>query len=96
MPARKTRPQPRFRTLCENHYGEPFHYFASSIASWKTGDDLDKLIADMKRDGFPFNVFRVDLPGTATYKIAYYRPEVAPEKLHHVGFWEIVPEEDPA
>jgi hypothetical protein len=90
------RKAPKFRTLCESHYGEPFHYFASSLASWKTGTDLDKLIADMKRDGFPFNVYRVDLPPSATYKINQFQPQVAPERLHHVGFWEIVPEEVPA
>jgi hypothetical protein len=90
------RKAPKFRTLCESHYGEPFHYFASSLASWKIDTDLDKLIADMKRDGFPFNVYRVDLPGTATYKINHYQPQVAPERLHHVGFWELVQVMEPS
>jgi hypothetical protein len=90
------RKAPKMRTVCENAYGQPFHYFASSAAQWLTGTDLDEILGKMKRDGYPFNVYRVDLPASATYKINYYRPQVAPERLHHVGFWEIVPEEVPA
>jgi hypothetical protein len=95
MTRRKTKPEPQFRTRCENYRGEPFHYFASSLASWRTGTDLDKLIADMKRENFPFNVYRVELPETAAYAINYYTPQVDPEQLHHVGFWEVVPEGEP-
>jgi hypothetical protein len=90
------RKAPDMRTRCENAYGEPFHYFGSSVASWQTSADLDKLIAFFKAEGYPFNIWRVDLPGTATYKINYYQPQVAPERLHHVGFWEHVQVEAPA
>lgn len=90
MTARKA---PQMRTRCELSNGEPFHYFASSLASWQVGRDLDALVRRMKSDGLAFNVWRVDLPETAPYKINYFCPQVEPEKLHLVGFWDHVQKE---
>ena len=86
-------PSPIMRTTCEDAYGNSFHYFASSVAEWQTGTDLDKIIGVMKRSGFPFSVYRVDLPETAGYPVEGYRPKVPDEQLHHVGFWETVKSE---
>lgn len=88
--------KPEMRTRGTTPHGEHFHYFASSVAEWRTGTDLDALIKAMKRGGFPFNIYRVDLPETAEYEIDYYRPQVGPGKLHFVGFWDHVNAEEPA
>lgn len=78
----------KLMTRGENGYGNPMHYFASSLAEWRTGTDLVKLIADMERSGFPFNVYRVELPADAPYEIEYYRPKLGEDKLVWVGFFE--------
>lgn len=81
--------KPVWKTRGENGYGDPIHYFASSLAEWKTGTDLVALIEAMKRSRFPFNVYRVDLPADAPYGIEYYRPKVDDDKLYWVGFFEM-------
>lgn len=61
------------------------HYFASSVASWQTGENLDEIISYMKRDGFPFNLWLVPLHRDAEYKISNYAPQV--EGCTFIGFW---------
>lgn len=68
--------------------GKPHHWYATSIAEWAVDDNLDRLIAKMKRAGYDFNVFRVEQPLDASYKIESYTPQVAPGELHFVGFWQ--------
>jgi len=52
------------------------HFFASSIANWRTGTDLDDLIKTMKKDGYQFNLFYVPVPKDAEYDIKMYAPQV--------------------
>lgn len=52
------------------------HFFVSSVAEWRTGTDIEKLIKAMKSGGFPFKVIWVPLPEKAHYSINYYAPEV--------------------
>ena len=56
--------------------GKEGHLFASSVAEWRTGTDLDKLVKAMKKGGYPFRVIWVPLPPEAHYKISDYLPEV--------------------
>lgn len=52
------------------------HFFASSIGEWLCNEDIEQLIADMKRSGLPFIVWTVPVPISATYDIRGYRPVV--------------------
>lgn len=63
----------------------PTHFFASSVASWKVSENLDELLASMKKDGYPFNLFKIPLPITENYKIINYSPNV--EGSTFIGFW---------
>lgn len=52
------------------------HFFLSSAASWRTGCDLLALIAEMKRDGYPFSIWYVPVQENSPYKIEMYAPQV--------------------
>lgn len=62
-----------------------FHFFASSVGAWRVGENLDDLIAKMKRDGLAFNVFYVPVPKDSDYKIRSYAPVV--EGAVFIGFY---------
>lgn len=51
-----------------------FHFYASSVACWKTDTNVDALLAYMKKDRLPFTVWYVPLPSDAGYKISMYAP----------------------
>lgn len=53
-----------------------FHFYASSIAEWKTGTDLVKLLKFMQHEKFEFVVYYVPLPEDAEYDIKSYVPAV--------------------
>ncbi len=72
-----------------NAYDEPFHFFASSAADWRTGTNLEEVIRQMKSLGYPFNLFKVHLPATAAYKISRYQPDVPDEQLDFIAFYDI-------
>lgn len=57
-----------------NRKGESHHFFASSLGRWHTSCDLQSLIATMKRDGLPFNVFLVPGDLATEYGIEYFAP----------------------
>jgi len=78
-----------FKTRDATGGGTAIHYFATSVAEWHTGTDLDALLRRMKREPYSFNVYRIDLPESAAYEIEYYKPQVEGDKLHWVGFWEV-------
>jgi hypothetical protein len=65
---------------------EPFHFFASSVAEWRTSENLDELIATMKKLEYPFNLFFVPIAATAEYEIRQYSPRVEGTKF--LGFWD--------
>lgn len=52
------------------------HFFASSVANWRTSINLDELIKTMKKDGYQFNLFYVPVPKDAEYDIKMYAPQV--------------------
>ena len=54
----------------------PFHFFASSVAQWRSGLDVSVLIADMKKDGLIFNLWYVPVANDAPYEINFYAPQV--------------------
>lgn len=63
----------------------PCHFFASSAAACRTGDNLDEVIAHMKKDGYPFNCWKVPGDQRAEYQIRNYAPDV--EGCTFLGFW---------
>ena len=67
----------------------PFHYFLSSCAEWRTGDNLDELIATMKKAGYPFNTYKVPGHKDDPYEIAGYAPRVTGAVF--IGFWGFDP-----
>lgn len=52
------------------------HYYASSVAEWRTGTDYNKLVKEMKTGGFSFFVVWVPLPYEAEYEIEHFAPAV--------------------
>jgi len=52
------------------------HFYASSLAEWKTDTDPEKLIKAMKAGGYNFSLHYVPLPEKAHYKIEHYSPVV--------------------
>jgi hypothetical protein len=52
------------------------HFFASSLASWRVDSDPAALVAAMKREGLPFNLWMVPAPISAAYEIAFFSPQV--------------------
>lgn len=61
------------------------HFFASSLGEWRTGDNLEDLIAAMKKGGMDFNLYCVPVPKDAEYKISNYAPVV--EGTVFLGYW---------
>jgi hypothetical protein len=55
---------------------QKFHFYASSLYEWKTDADLRKLMKDMDRDEYDYNLFYIPLPASAPYEIRMYEPEV--------------------
>ena len=64
------------------------HFYASSAAEWRVDSDPEELIHTMRRQPYPFTVWRVALPLHADYPIKEYRPDVDPELLTFIGFWD--------
>lgn len=56
--------------------GSTQHFFGSSAATWLVTDDLADLIAALKRESYPFNVWLVPGPSTSDYRIESYAPQV--------------------
>ena len=52
------------------------HFFASSVAEWRTNADPAALIKIMQTGGFPFRVWWVPVPAEAHYSIEHYSPKV--------------------
>lgn len=58
---------------------EQFHFFASSVAEWKTTTaerDLRALLRAMDKGRYTYNLFYVPKPSSAHYPIANYAPVV--------------------
>lgn len=64
---------PKKRQFTEELKG---HFFATSIAEWRTGVDREKLVRAMKAGGFPFTLIWVPLPADAHYEIDNFLPVV--------------------
>ena len=65
------------------------HFYASSVAQWATTNDkrdLRQLLKLMDEDGYPYNLFLVPVPHTASYNINFYQPQV--EGTQWLGFFE--------
>jgi hypothetical protein len=59
-----------------NNHKQDFHIFGSSVAEWKTSEDIHEVIAFMDRGGFTYSLFYVPLPNDAQYEIRHYAPQV--------------------
>lgn len=64
------------KTSTEKRNGETHHFFASSLGSWRVNYDVTALVAAMKREGLPFNVFLVPGPVETNYEISMFQPVV--------------------
>lgn len=62
-----------------------FHFFASSIAEWRTDTDLTKLISFMQQEQFDFAVYYVPLHEELNYEIRAYIPAV--EGIEFLGVY---------
>ncbi len=70
-----TTKKPTMKISTVNAYDEQHHFFASSMATWLARDDLDEIIAAMKREGYPFNVWLVQGDVSRPYGISNYAPQ---------------------
>ena len=52
------------------------HFYASSVAEWKTGNDIEAVIKHMRQEQFPFAVWYVPVPEDTPYRIEAYAPIV--------------------
>lgn len=52
------------------------HFFVSSVAEWRAGRDVEKLIAGMRHEPYPFTVWFVPLPISESYSIERFGPKV--------------------
>ena len=52
------------------------HFYASSVADWKTGTDIEEVLKHMRRERFPFSVWYVPVPEQSAYTIRGYGPAV--------------------
>lgn len=60
-------------------------FYSSSLGEWRVDEDLDALIAHMKRSGLPFTLFYLPVPTDATYEIKGFAPQVEGAVL--LGYW---------
>ena len=60
----------------DSEYKLNFHFYASSVATWRTNQNVEELIKDMKAEGYPFRLWYVPLPDDAEYDIQWYAPKV--------------------
>ena len=75
---------------CVDSAGNEFHYFASSVASWKTSTDLSGLIKSMESEGYPFNLYKVNGPEDCDYFITNYAPYFEGSgKSLWIGFFDV-------
>ena len=75
----------KWEATTENRKGEKHHFFASSLGTWAVGYDPADLIAKLKREGLPFNLWMVPGPKEANYQIEMYAPQV--EGAVWLGFY---------
>ena len=62
------------------------HYYASSIADWRVFEYEQAARTTMEQLGYPFSIWRVELPITAKYSIREYRPDLPGHLLTHTTF----------
>lgn len=74
MAKKPARPLVAMTTLADGK--ERHHFFASSVAAWRTMTDLGDLIRVMKQDGYAFNVWLVPGPEASDYQIVNFIPQV--------------------
>lgn len=65
--------KPKFDTLHPTTHG---HFYASSVAEWKTSQNPETLIAAMRAGGLAFQLWWVPVPIDAPYRIKFYKPDV--------------------
>jgi len=53
-----------------------YHYYATSLSTWKTDTDLFKLMKVMNEDTLPYVIFLVPVNINAEYMIKYFAPMV--------------------
>jgi hypothetical protein len=63
-------------TMIEVTSKDPHHFFATSVAGYKTSASLDEVISTMKYDNIPFSVWLVPLPLESCYSIENFVPQV--------------------
>ena len=68
-----------------NRAGQDRHFFATSAGEWRVGKDPVTLIAAMKRNRLPFNVWMVPGPIDSDYRIEMFAPQV--EGAVWLGFY---------
>lgn len=52
------------------------HYYASSVAEWRTSENIKDLTKIMDKAKFPYVLWLVPVPESAHYEIRGYEPQV--------------------
>jgi hypothetical protein len=72
--------------MIKNELPTKGHFFASNAFEWQTSDNVEKLLKDMRRRKYPFNIFYVPLPEADEYQIRDYTPLV--EGIIWLGYFD--------
>ena len=79
----------KFKFVADNKHPQhlDFHFYASSGAIWAVDSDVDKLIYDMKRDGYSFGLWFIPHSIKTTYDIKLFAPVI--DGASYLGYYEL-------
>ena len=79
----------KFKFVVESKHPQhlDFHFYASSGAIWAVDSDVDKLIYDMKRDGYSFGLWFIPHSIKTTYDIKLFAPVI--DGASYLGYYEL-------
>jgi hypothetical protein len=63
---------------------QQYHFYASSLSTWKVDNDLHRLIAYMDSEGYGYNLLHIPVPIDSDYEIRMYMPVV--EGTTYLGY----------
>ena len=79
----------KFKFIVESKHPQhlDFHFYASSGAIWAVDSDVDKLIYDMKKDGYSFGLWFIPHSIKTTYDIKLFAPVI--DGASYLGYYEL-------
>jgi len=60
----------------DRYIDTPHHFYASSVCTWKTSEDIREVINHMESEGYVYSLWFVPMAADANYEIRWYAPQV--------------------